>query len=257
MPPLRPEILSWTALLGRWMDFAAASLAIPEEADGDRWRASVAPVISLQAVTFALGDLERLDMEDRPYARDTAAVLIRDAAEALGRIWDRAARPALIEEIVRDAPLALEAAVFVGAIELVYAPAGAEEPMVMPEVPIPNVRGTLAVMQPGTLVMPGEPVAWWVERDGAPIEDALDGCSRRTGGVARQVYRQFGEDGSIVRDVVVPVLADPVPGMPLLVPLSRDGEPIGRFTLDAVEWEKRQRDGLRAALVPVVDAEVS
>ena len=76
MEPLHPEALSWTALLTRWIDFARASVAIPESSEGPRWRESVAPVVNLQAVTFALADLDELAEVDRPFALDRAAVLM-------------------------------------------------------------------------------------------------------------------------------------------------------------------------------------
>ena len=41
MTDLRPSDLTWTALLARWIEFAKASVALPDDAEGDRWRSSV------------------------------------------------------------------------------------------------------------------------------------------------------------------------------------------------------------------------
>ena len=46
---------------------------------------------------------------------------------------------------------------------------------------------------------------------------------------------------SIVRSVDASTGHDPIAGLPLLVPLLDDGETIGHFTVEATEWEARQR----------------
>ena len=104
--------------------------------------------------------------------------------------------------------------------------------------------GTLAVAQPGTLIMPGEPVAWWCGFDGSALADALPNCALEQPFLPAQVYRQLGDDGHMERDVILAVTDDPEPGLPLLVPLRQHGEPIGRFTVDAETWERQQRAGL-------------
>jgi len=67
------------------------------------------------------------------------------------------------------------------------------------------------------------------------------------------VYRQIDEHGRITRDVIAPILADPLPGVPLLVPLCRQGEPIGHFTVDPVQWEQQQRAAMTGESVEVED----
>jgi hypothetical protein len=106
---LRPEALTWTALLAQWVQFAQASLALPDSVDGSQWRASVPAIINLQAVTFALAELERLNAGDRPVALDKARLLIDQSARELKSIWRAALSPALIE-ICEDAQAALAAA---------------------------------------------------------------------------------------------------------------------------------------------------
>lgn len=104
--PLHPEILTWTALLGRWIEFAKASVAIPKDADGENWRKSVPAVINLQAVTFALAELGELAVEDRPVALDRAEVLIDDNTGKLAAIWGTGLPESLLE-INADAQKAL------------------------------------------------------------------------------------------------------------------------------------------------------
>lgn len=246
MQPLNSEILTWTALLTQWMDFARAALSMPDDAEGECWRESVTSIINLQAVTFALADLMRLEDDDRPLARDRAAVLIREHAGRLDQIWRGRPMPDHLMEMIGDAQSALEVAAYAGAVELCWSGPGA---MVMPSVPLGEPVGTLALMQPGTIVMPGEPVAWWVDRDSREIERALPRCRRRgsaddeepRAAVPRQVYRQIDDAGRIVRDVLAPITAPAPPGLPLLVPICEGGRPIGHFTVEAEVWEAQQR----------------
>jgi hypothetical protein len=71
--------------------------------------------------------------------------------------------------------------------------------------------------------------------------------------VPRQVYRQTNDDGRIVRDVVRPITADPVAGLPLLVTMRNHGEPCGAFVRDAKTWAQQQRAAIDGDLVPVVE----
>ncbi len=110
MSSLKPEALTWTGLLSQWIQFAQASLALPDEAEGPRWRASVPDIINLQAVTFALADLDRLAPDERALALDKAEMLISKSANGLADAWQPAALPEGIAEIAADARVALEAA---------------------------------------------------------------------------------------------------------------------------------------------------
>jgi hypothetical protein len=107
MRALHPDNLTWAALLGRWVQFAQASLSLPADAEGERWRASVPCVINLQAVTFALGDLSELPPDELALGRDRAAVLIDENAAKLGSIWQGQSIPESLIEIERDARAAL------------------------------------------------------------------------------------------------------------------------------------------------------
>src|SRR5437870_11456667 len=109
--PLQPEALTWTALLSQWVKFAQASAALPKDASGERWRASVPAVINLQAVTFALADLDRVPADEHALARDKAEMLITENADKLRRAWEGVARSLELEEIIAEAQKALRARV--------------------------------------------------------------------------------------------------------------------------------------------------
>ena len=236
--------LTWTSLLAHWMDFARTSVALPADAEGYRWRQSVTPIITLQAVTFALGDLARLEHDERALARDKADILISDAAGALREAWGSHPMPETVLEVAADARRALAASSLVGVTELIWPGPGTME---MPRLPDPEPGGTLALMAPGTIVMPGEPVAWWADR--APVE--IDGCRVQVAGTPRQVYRQIDADGAITGDLIAPIADALPPGLPLLVPLLEHGEPVGRFTMDADAWLERQRASIGDGEIPV------
>ena len=111
MGSLNPEALTWTGLLAQWVRFAQASLALPEDSDGPRWRASVPAVINLQAVTFALADLDRLRPDERALALDKAEILVTESVDQLERIWDGVEMSAALREICDDSRAALAAQV--------------------------------------------------------------------------------------------------------------------------------------------------
>ena len=108
---LRPTDLTWAALLGRWIEFAKASMALPDDAEGDRWRESVAAVINLQAVTFALADLDGLPPDECALALDKSEIIIDDNDARLAAIWSGDALPESLVELCDDARLALKTAV--------------------------------------------------------------------------------------------------------------------------------------------------
>ncbi|NNF44829.1 MAG: hypothetical protein HKN62_17630 [Phycisphaerales bacterium] len=229
--------LSWAGLLAHWIDFARAARALPPS-ESAPWRSAVPAIIDLQAVTFALGDLTRLAPSERPFARDQAEHLIHRSAQTIADAWRAEPRPPAVVEVIDDARLALRASVFAGAEELVWE---GPDAAVVPTLPVTGDRGTLAVMRPGTIVMRGEPVAWWVDYDEAALPAALPACARRRPPLPHQVYRQTDERGVIVRDVVAPILADPPPGQPLLVLHREQGRTLDTAVADPSAWERQQR----------------
>ncbi|MCC5831051.1 MAG: hypothetical protein JJU36_16535 [Phycisphaeraceae bacterium] len=94
--------LTWAALLGRWIELARSSLALPDDEEGRAMKASVPDIIMLQAVWMALGELDRLAEDERQLGIDQAAVLIQRHTQAIGdRFGD--AIPAALLEVIEDA----------------------------------------------------------------------------------------------------------------------------------------------------------
>ena len=108
--PLHPERLTWAALLARWIEFARSALALPENEPGQRLRAAVPDIIMLQAVWFALSNLEALDADERALGLDRAAVLIERHGRALRQRWGDEPLPEQLAEVIDQAEAALTAA---------------------------------------------------------------------------------------------------------------------------------------------------
>ena len=107
---LNPRELTWAALLARWVEFARAAVALPDDEQGSRWKRSVTAIIELQAVIMALGELDELPEAEKALGLDKAEIIIRRNTKQLHDIWDRTDVPAKIEELLRDAAQTLQAA---------------------------------------------------------------------------------------------------------------------------------------------------
>ncbi len=247
--------MAWAALLGRWIEFAKASVSLPDDGAGGRWKRSVVPFIELQATVWALRELTELAEEDRPVARDRAEITVRRANAALSTVWGSHPMPGSILELIDDATVALREAIYAGLREIVWE---GEGPYEVPEVAgvddgdEPPV-GTLALMPPGSLAMPGEPIGWFTERPAI----SLPGCVTRPAPAATQVYREIDDDGRFVRDVVAPLEGDIPAGLPMLVARSIAGVRVRRPTHTRAEWLALQRGAIDAwgdgrTTIPVV-----
>ena len=253
---LPTAVVTWTTLLARWTALVKAGeglvLATPDEADAQRWRASIPEIVILQAVTFALGDLESLAGIDRSIARDRADLAVTESCGRLDGVWRGLEMPAGLLEVASDARRAVRLSVYAG---LQWVVNGGTSPWRMPQIDLDAVRmvGTLALMQPGTLALPGSPVAWWTE---CPLPPTLQGAIDEKGsrlevrsGPPIQVYRELDERGRVLRDVVESLDSLPA-GLPLLVPIRLDGTSIGRFTVEATGWAAAN-DAALAGLDPM------
>lgn len=101
------QVLTWTVLLSRWMEFAKSSVALPRGGEAGRVRRAVPSLIGLQAVTYALAEVPLLPAEEQSVARDRAEVMIRRYQGELCAIWEGEALPEAIEESVSDAKASL------------------------------------------------------------------------------------------------------------------------------------------------------
>lgn len=234
--------VSWTTLLAGWTEFARSAVALPDSPDSDRWRASVAPAIALHATAMALGELTRLDPEERPLAMDRSELTIREQAARLNETWRAEPMPGSLTELIDDARLAWETALHEGSEWTVESdrfvaihPADLAEKLLDA-----GFVGEVLVPAPGVPLFKGSVCATARERDGGPVDDEIAAIVRafltKCEGKAskhpaaslplRQVYRQFDfAKGGPVRDLVAPVVGDLPPGQPLLVPVVSGGGP--------------------------------
>lgn len=100
---LHPDRLTWAVLLGRWVEFARSAVGLPKTGQGQRMRESVADIIMLQAVYFALQHVGELEKEERALGLDRAQVLIEKHTAALEQRWEGETMPGLLRELIADA----------------------------------------------------------------------------------------------------------------------------------------------------------
>lgn len=235
---LDADSLAWVALLAHWMEVARAARAPVAGEEGARWRAAVTHMIVLQALTFALRDIARVREADRAVARDRAAVQIREAAAALDALWRGEPMPEDLLELIEQAERAWRASAYPGLLELVWPGPGE---LVMPELVgeggADRPGGTLLALAPGTVVLPGEPVALVAER---PMPE-IPGTEVRPATELSQLYRTFDEEGRWTGSFRHPVDDDLPAGMPMLLPLWVQGESLARPMHSASEWLRMQR----------------
>lgn len=234
------EALTWAVLLARWTEFARSAVALPTDGQGGRWRASVAPIIGLQATALALRDLDDHDLEGgRALAIDTASVGVDRYAGSLVEIWGDEPWPEELHELIADARQAIADAMASGLEWTVSQPgaslehpaelAGALEGL--------GFGGELYCAAPGVVLSSGCPCAFLGVRGGdlpdeaavafvsAFLEDHGVEPSPSRRGPPRQVYRQFDfGSGRLTRDFVTRLHGDPQPGQPLLVGVVSGGQ---------------------------------
>jgi len=106
-PSFDADRLTWAVLLGRWVEFARGALALPDDQAGRAMCGSVADIIALQAVWFALQHLDELDADERALGVAKAEVLIERHARAVAQRWDGVEVPCELTALIEDAREAL------------------------------------------------------------------------------------------------------------------------------------------------------
>ncbi len=102
--------ITWTALLGRWIDFARSAVALPDDATGRAWRQAIPAVIGLQAVTMALGEVGDLPDDQRALGLDRAEILIQRHTDQLRQAFGDQPLHPMLAELIQDARAALHQA---------------------------------------------------------------------------------------------------------------------------------------------------
>jgi hypothetical protein len=227
---------AWTVLIAQAMQMASAARTLPADAAGDRVRRGVPWLVQLMAVELAMDRLAELEPSARPYARDQAELLLQQAGAQLGRIWHAEPMPDFMLESMERSRAALSRSLYAGLSGLRWE---GSEPMIVPAWTdaVRDPGGTLAVMEPGTVALPGECVAWWTERQ--PL--SCPGCACVDLPAPVQVYRVFDQNGRFLHGCHVPLHEPLVAGMPMLVPLWLDAKPVGSLQRDPERWLDMQR----------------
>lgn len=233
--PQEPDALTWAALLARCTDFARSAVALPQKGEAGRLKNAVAPIIGLQAVTFALGESDRLPGDERALGLDRAEVLIKQYAGEIHAIWRGAELHPEVRLLIDDARAALEAA-REGGIEWVVAgePLIADHPATLVEHLLAlGFQGSLLVPSPGIPILPDCPCVFVAAIGGGalaePWLEAIESTCAGLGDRARvrgprQAYRQLDfATGKVTRDYIVPLTAPLPGGQPLLVWAIKDG----------------------------------
>ena len=223
---LQDRTQDWAALLGHWTAVARASAVLPEgDAEGAAWKASIAPMITLQAVVMALGESVYLDLEQRLVACDRAGVLVREQAKRLSAAWGGQAMPDGVLELMEDARASHEAAEHLG-----YAFVAVEDGVLMPEVGgvlrdaqeegrLERVRFGLAAPA-GTGLGAGMLGLFLGPDDGGVVVAGLERSERVEAPMQVYLVGSGGVDGV----EVVPFLGELRAGRPLLRQVIADGE---------------------------------
>ncbi len=85
------------------MDLAQQALGLPGDAAGLKMRASVPDIVMLQAVTFALGELDHVPLDQRNLGLDRAALLIEHHAKQLQTRWPEGSIHPELQQLINDA----------------------------------------------------------------------------------------------------------------------------------------------------------
>lgn len=96
--------LSWAVLLNQWVGLARSAVALGADEQSQALRKLVPDIIMLQAVTFALLDLQRLPLAEQQLGCLRAAWLIDRHEQIIRQHWPAGhSLPTQIEELITQA----------------------------------------------------------------------------------------------------------------------------------------------------------
>jgi len=236
--------MTWTALLARWMDLAKSARAL----DGG-WDRAMPSLITFEALAQAMGCLHQLPAAERSYAIDQARTLLE---LRLADLEDFPDTPQAAIDAADAARAAIENAVHAQIWTIVWEGPGF---LTMPEVTGTPARhsdeGAMAMMPPGTLALPGTPLAWWTGRHEPMLAMGIAGCRAVPTEEATQVWRVFGADHKASEDRVRSINDEgPADAMPLLIPRVAGGQRLATINLPE-DWPPGNEQLLPEGLPPV------
>jgi hypothetical protein len=238
------DATTWAGLLGRWVDLAKAARAL-DGADDGPWQRALPAIITYEALAQALAHIADLSVEERSYALDQATVLLEARRSDMDDAFDE------LPEVVAEADAAVVAAITNARRSCVWTILWeGPGPLTMPGVAGVPTRasddGAVAVMPPGTLALPSEPIAWWIGRDEPILARGIAGCQAVPLDHPLQVWRCFGPDGQAHQDRIRDINDEgPEGGIPLLLPLIAGGS-----RLDALELPQDWPPSIVSAIQP-------
>jgi len=176
-------------------------------------------MITLQAITFSLSEMESVRPAERLLGWDRADLLYEESMEALDEAWGPE-MPADIVDTIEQAEKALEGVLDRFHLVLIH---DGPDPIMMPSIEFIDPVGVYTVMAEGTPVMPGSPMAWWsqVELDRVRSITLPGGLHLLRYPV--QVWRCRNDQDLFFEDVVTDLDTQLEPDLPLMVPRVLDG----------------------------------
>ena len=112
------------------------------------------------------------------------------------------------------------------------------------------------MVPPGTIVMPGAPIAWWTCRQEPELADAVPSHRIELRRRPIQVWREMDESGRFTRDRVTDLEQTLEAALPLLVPMLVEGVPQETFPVDPDVWSARLLERLPEEPLEVVRDDV-
>jgi hypothetical protein len=218
--------LTWAALLAKWMRLAQQAIALPDEGDAGRVKATLPMLIELQASTLALHDADMLGRDGYAAGVDLAEVCVRRSAGAVHSAWRGEPVPREIIELVEDAVRAVAIAREAGVEVRAASDGRTPVPVRAEDLRAAGFEGQVLSITGGVWVKAGTPVCFALDRGGRPLaSEALAVLARSYAGMPaerrspmRQVYRDSSASETVDR---VRLFDDTlVAGVPLLAAID-------------------------------------
>jgi hypothetical protein len=240
------DAIAWSTLLAKWIQWAKASVALPDDAAGTAWKASLPHLISLQAITHAMNELADVVLSDRAFALERAEYSVKEHTTGLHSCWASEPLPESVATVIDTAQVTLARAQTLGQVFHVehsgwIAPDPTYWAIALVDA---GFGGDACALVPGTLIADGAPVAWCGDTD--VDVPAIPDCGPPVLEPRPQMYRSQRDDGNWLDESVAFVDAV-LAGRPLIIPVIEQGRIV--FTFDAAqtqEWIEQQAAALPA-----------